>query len=100
QGDSVVVDGNAGVVYINPSQEITREYDRLVRDYAALNRELEELKDEPAETVDGHRVSLYANIGLLSDHDFAHMHGAQGGGFYRSELAFLSPREFPSEEAP
>jgi phosphoenolpyruvate-protein kinase (PTS system EI component) len=38
QGDSLVVDGNSGVVYVNPSQEITREYDRLVRDYAALNR--------------------------------------------------------------
>ncbi len=98
QGDSLVVDGNAGVVYVNPSQEITREYDRLVRDYAALNRELEELKDEPAETIDGHRVSLYANIGLLSDIAFAHMHGAQGVGLYRTEIAFLAHRDFPSEE--
>ena len=98
QGDSLVVDGNAGVVYVNPSHEITREYDRLVRDYAALNRELEELKDEPAETIDGHRVSLYANIGLLSDIAFAHMHGAQGVGLYRTEIAFLAHRDFPSEE--
>jgi len=98
QGDSLVVDGNSGVVYVNPSQEITREYDRLVRDYADLNRELEELKDEPAETIDGHRVSLYANIGLLSDIAFAHMHGAQGVGLYRTEIAFLAHRDFPSEE--
>jgi phosphotransferase system, enzyme I, PtsP len=98
QKDSLVVDGNSGVVYVNPSQEITREYDRLVRDYAALNRELEELKDEPAETVDGHRVSLYANIGLLSDIAFAHMHGAQGVGLYRTEIPFLAHRDFPSEE--
>jgi phosphoenolpyruvate-protein phosphotransferase len=98
QGDALVVDGNSGVVYVNPSQEITREYDRLVRDYAALNRELEELKDEPAETIDGHRVSLYANIGLLSDIAFAHMHGAQGVGLYRTEIAFLAHRDFPSED--
>jgi phosphoenolpyruvate-protein phosphotransferase len=98
QGDSLVVDGNSGVVYVNPSQEITREYDRLVRDYAALNRELEELKDEPAETLDGHRVSLYANIGLLSDIAFAHMHGAQGVGLYRTEIPFLAHRDFPAEE--
>ena len=64
----------------------------------ALNRELEELKDEPAETIDGHRVSLYANIGLLSDIAFAHMHGAQGVGLYRTEIAFLAHRDFPSEE--
>jgi phosphotransferase system, enzyme I, PtsP len=98
QADSLVVDGNSGVVYVNPSQEITREYDRLVRDYAALNRELEELKDEPAETIDGHRVSLYANIGLLSDIAFAHLHGAQGVGLYRTEIPFLAHRDFPSEE--
>jgi phosphotransferase system enzyme I (PtsP) len=98
QGDALVVDGNAGVVYVNPSQEITREYDRLVRDYAALNRQLEELKDEPAETIDGHRVSLYSNIGLLSDIAFAHMHGAQGVGLYRTEIPFLAHRDFPSEE--
>ncbi|MET0503465.1 MAG: phosphoenolpyruvate--protein phosphotransferase, partial [Candidatus Binatia bacterium] len=98
QGDALVVDGNSGVVYVNPSQEITREYDRLVHDYAALNRELEELKDEPAETIDGHRVSLYANIGLLSDIAFAHTHGAQGVGLYRTEIPFLAHRDFPSED--
>lgn len=98
QSDSIIVDGNSGVVYINPSQEVIREYDRLERDYAALNRELEELKDEPAETIDGHRISLYANIGLLSDIAFAHLHGAQGVGLYRTEIPFLTHRDFPSEE--
>jgi phosphotransferase system enzyme I (PtsP) len=98
QGDSVIVDGNSGALYVNPNPEVVREYDRLERDYAALNRELEELKDEPAETVDGHRVSLYANIGLLSDIAFAHLHGAQGVGLYRTEIPFLAHRDFPSEE--
>ena len=98
QGDAVIVDGNSGVVFVNPSQEITREYDRLERDYLALNRELEALRDEPAETPDGHRVALYANIGLLSDIAFAHLHGAQGVGLYRTEIPFLAHRDFPSEE--
>jgi phosphotransferase system enzyme I (PtsP) len=98
QGDPVIVDGNSGIVYVNPGPEITREYDRLIRDYADLNRQLEELKDEPAETLDGHRVSLYANIGLLNDIAFAHMHGAQGVGLYRTEIPFLTHRDFPSEE--
>ena len=98
QGDSVIVDGNSGVLYVNPNPEVVREYDRLEREYDALNRELEELRDEPAETIDGHRVSLYANIGLLSDIAFAHMHGAQGVGLYRTEIPFLAHRDFPSEE--
>jgi phosphotransferase system enzyme I (PtsP) len=98
QGDMLIVDGNAGNIHVNPNAEVIREYDRLERDYAELNRELSGLKSAPAETIDGHRVSLYANIGLLSDVAFAQMHGAQGIGLYRTEIAFLSHRDFPSEE--
>jgi phosphotransferase system enzyme I (PtsP) len=98
QGDLLIVDGNAGGIHVNPNTEVIREYDRLERDYADLNRELGALKDLPAETTDGHRVSLYANIGLLSDVAFANLHGAQGIGLYRTEIAFLSHRDFPSEE--
>ncbi len=97
-GDSLIVDGNSGVVYINPSHEVVREYDRLERDYLALNKELNELHDSPAETQDGRRVALYANVGLLSDIAFAHLHGAQGIGLYRTEIPFLTHRDFPSEE--
>ena len=98
QGDQLIVDGNSGLIYVNPGHEVIREYDRLERDYADLNRELEELKDLPAETLDGHRVSLYANVGLLNDVAFAHLHGAQGVGLYRTEIPFLAHRDFPSEE--
>ncbi len=98
QGDLLIVDGNAGCAYVNPGHEIIREYDRLEREYVAFNRELEEIKDSAAETLDGHRVSLYANVGLLSDVAFAQLHGAQGIGLYRTEISFLAHRDFPSEE--
>lgn len=98
QGDLVIVDGNSGGIYVNPGHEVIREYDRLEKDYAELNRELEELKELPAETIDGHRVALYSNVGLLSDVAFAHLHGAQGVGLYRTEIPFLAHRDFPSEE--
>src|SRR5947199_6353925 len=48
--------------------------------------------------MDGHRVSVYANIGLLSDVAFAHIHGAQGSGLSRTEIPFLTHRDFPSED--
>jgi phosphotransferase system enzyme I (PtsP) len=98
QGDLLIIDGNAGSIHVNPNSEVIREYDRLERDYADLNRELAGLKSLPPETTDGHRVSLYANIGLLSDVAFAQLHGAQGVGLYRTEIPFLSHRDFPSEE--
>ncbi len=98
EGESLIVDGNSGVVYINPSREILQEYDRLEGDYLAFNRQLDEIRELPAETVDGHRVSLYANVGLLTDITFAHNHGAQGIGLYRTEIPFLAHHDFPSEE--
>ncbi len=98
EGDHLVVDGNSGVIYVNPPVDVAREYERLERDYRAFNRELETLKNLPAETTDGRRVSLYANIGLVADLHFAHRHGAQGVGLYRTEFPFLTYREFPDEE--
>ncbi len=96
--DDVIVDGNSGVVYVNPPVDVAREYERLDREYRAFNRELESLKQQPAETTDGRRVSLYANIGLIADLLFAHRHGAEGIGLYRTEFPFLTYREFPDEE--
>ena len=52
----------------------------------------------PAETTDGRRVNLFANIGLIGDLDFARRHGADGIGLYRTEFPFLTYRDFPDEE--
>jgi len=98
EGDQVIVDGNAGIVYVNPTAEIGREFERLDREYRAFNRDLETLRDLPAETLDGHRVGLYANIGLLGDMNLARLHGAEGVGLYRTEVPFLSHRDFLTEE--
>jgi phosphotransferase system enzyme I (PtsP) len=94
----MIVDGNSGVVYVNPPLDVAREYDRLDREYRAFNRELEGLKNVPAETTDGRRVSMYANIGLIADLLFTHRHGAEGIGLYRTEFPFLTYRDFPDEE--
>jgi phosphotransferase system enzyme I (PtsP) len=98
QNDQLIVDGNAGVVYVNPTAEVLREYDRLRREYSAFNRDLESLRDLPAVTPDGHRVHLSANIGLLSDLNMARLHGADGVGLYRTEVPFISHRDFLGEE--
>ena len=97
-GDVVIVDGNSGVVYVNPGAEILREYDRLNREYRDFNRDLEDIRDVPAETRDGKRVALCANVGLLIDLTLARRHGAEGVGLYRTEIPFLTYRDFPGEE--
>ena len=98
EGDDIIVDGNSGVIYVEPPPDVAKEYDRLDRQYRAFNRELDALKNEPAETTDGRRVHLYANIGLIADVLLAHRHGAEGVGLYRTEFPFLTYREFPDEE--
>ncbi len=98
EGDHLIVDGNAGVVFLNPSTEVVREYERLGREYRAFSRDLETLRDLPAQTPDGHLIQLWANVGLLGDLHWARLHGAEGIGLYRTEVAFLSHRDFLSEE--
>ncbi|MBI3248099.1 MAG: phosphoenolpyruvate--protein phosphotransferase [Deltaproteobacteria bacterium] len=98
QDDVVIVDGNSGVVYVNPGAEILHEYDRLDRKYRDFNRDLEDIRDLPAETRDGKRVALCANVGLLIDLTLARRHGAEGVGLYRTEIPFLTYRDFPGEE--
>jgi phosphotransferase system enzyme I (PtsP) len=98
QGDVIIVDGNSGVVHVKPGVEVLREYDRLGREYRNFNRDLEEMHDLPAETRDGKHITLCANIGLLIDVTLARRHGAEGVGLYRTEIPFLTYRDFPSEE--
>jgi phosphotransferase system, enzyme I, PtsP len=98
EGDDLLVDGNAGVVLVNPPADIRREYSRLDREYRAFNRELDALHDLPGETTDGKRIRLFANIGLIADLPMLQRHGADGVGLYRTEFPFLTYREFPTEE--
>ena len=98
EGDEIIVDGNAGVVYLSPGPEVVREYERMEHDYRAFNENLEALHDLPAVTTDGRRVALSANVGLLGDVVLANRHGAEGVGLYRTEFPFISFREFPTEQ--
>ncbi|OFV88302.1 MAG: phosphoenolpyruvate--protein phosphotransferase [Acidobacteria bacterium RBG_16_68_9] len=97
EGDQLIVDGNAGTVYVNPRPEVLREYERLQREHRAFSQELDSLRCQPAVTRDGFHVRLGANIGLLGDLALVRRHGADSIGLYRTELAFLSHREFLTE---
>ncbi|HBG05363.1 MAG: phosphoenolpyruvate--protein phosphotransferase [Geobacteraceae bacterium GWC2_58_44] len=91
----VIVDGTSGCVYINPDASIRQEYQRLQGEFDLKQRALEGIRDLPAETTDGCRISLLANIGLLSDLRVAHLHGAEGVGLYRTEFPFMARNSFP-----
>uniref|UniRef100_A0A831XLF2 phosphoenolpyruvate--protein phosphotransferase n=1 Tax=Geobacter metallireducens TaxID=28232 RepID=A0A831XLF2_GEOME len=96
--DEVIVDGNSGRIYINPSIKIKDEYARLEVDFGIRRRELEELRDLPAVTRDGVEVALKANIGLLSDIRVALANGAEGVGLYRTEFPYMTRSAFPTRD--
>lgn len=98
EGREIVVDGYQGRVFIDPDPAVRAEYQRLVAAEAELTAGLDNLRELPAETLDGYRVSLYVKAGLLSDIPSATQCGADGVGLYRTEFAFMIRETFPSEE--
>ncbi|QHI68563.1 phosphoenolpyruvate--protein phosphotransferase [Tichowtungia aerotolerans] len=92
----LLMDGSAGTVYIQPSDEILAEYAKYQRRADALAAALP-MKPE-SYTADGTRIQIFANINLLSDLKLADEFRAEGVGLYRSEFPFIIRNDFPSEE--
>lgn len=97
-GDYIIVDGNTGNIFINPDDNVVREYKRLQNDYRKHVVELVREKELPAVTLDGVKVDLMANVGLLSDLKFMDYYGADGIGLYRTELPFMARSILPTED--
>ena len=95
---AVIVDGYFGQVYVSPSKTLFAEFKRLSREEEELNESLEELRNKPAQTQDGYRISLYVNTGLAMDAGLSLSVGGEGVGLYRSEVPFMTKDRFPSEE--
>jgi phosphotransferase system enzyme I (PtsP) len=95
---AIIVDGYYGHVFISPPKALVAEYKLLMQEEDQLNQSLESLRDKPAETADGYRVSLQVNTGLAMDAGRSMSVGAEGVGLYRSEIPFMSRDRFPSED--
>ncbi|MBI5464649.1 MAG: phosphoenolpyruvate--protein phosphotransferase, partial [Ignavibacteriales bacterium] len=97
-GDPVIVDGYSGAVVINPSRETIRFYERKKTEHLEFESRLATLRDLPAETLDGHRITLSANVELEQELNFLKLQGSDGIGLYRSETLLLGREDFPTEE--
>jgi phosphotransferase system enzyme I (PtsP) len=98
QDRELVIDGYNGTVHLNPLPQVKRRFQEIVDQDRALNRDLESLRDEPCVTLDGHRMPLWVNTGLMADVTRSLEQGAEGVGLYRTEVPFLLRDRFPSEE--
>jgi phosphotransferase system enzyme I (PtsI) len=89
QDDWVIIDGEAGVVIVDPSPIILAEYGFRQRQYELERTRLARLRNTPAITLDGQRVELLANIEMPEDTATALAAGAVGVGLFRSEFLFM-----------
>ena len=97
-GDTIMVDGHSGQVLLHPDAEAEIRFERLKQAYVDLEQESLRYKDYPAETRDGRKIELLANIELPDEVIGAREQGAAGIGLFRTEYMFLSQPDFPSEE--
>jgi phosphotransferase system enzyme I (PtsI) len=97
-GDRLIVDGVAGVVFVNPESSIEREYDRLAADLKSSKEKLRHLVHLSSATLDGTALPLLANVNKLSDTEAALLYNAEGIGLYRTEFAFSIRSAFPTED--
>ncbi|MDR2159078.1 MAG: phosphoenolpyruvate--protein phosphotransferase [Treponema sp.] len=98
-GDRLVVDGEAGHVIVNPDRTVLLQHEGLIRCFLKSRDELLALRDLPAETTDGYRVVLKANIEIPEEAEQVLRYGAEGIGLYRSEFLFLTPGQSDTEDA-
>lgn len=97
-GDTVIVDGIKGKVIIRPDEKTLKRYRKERHRLEELGRKLEKLKDLPAQTKDGHKVILSANIEFPDEIHSVLAHGAEGIGLYRTEYFYMNREDLPSQE--
>src|SRR5437762_6659897 len=96
-GDQVIVDGNRGVLILNPDEETLERYERTRSSFRTFETQLGELRDLPAETRDGVRIPLLGNIEFPQEASHCLERGADGVGLYRTEFLYLGKDSHPSE---
>jgi phosphoenolpyruvate-protein phosphotransferase (PTS system enzyme I) len=96
--DTLIVDGTTGDVYINPERGVIARFFKEQKKLLKFDKGLFELKSLPAQTRDGHRVELGANIELPDEIPAVISHGAEGIGLYRTEYFYMNRAGLPTEE--
>lgn len=97
-GRFAIVDGYNGSVYVEPTDDVVKEYESKKQEAEEKKRLLQELKGKENITLDGKKIKLYANIGGVADVASALQNDAEGIGLFRSEFLYLESNTFPTEE--
>ena len=97
-GKLAVVDGNHGVIYVEPDAEIMEKMEALKKEEEEKKELLQTFKNKESITLDGKKVLTYANIGNVKDLALVLQNGAEGIGLFRSEFLYLESETYPTED--
>ncbi len=97
-GDTIVFDGEEGVVHVNPTEDVLSLFQQKKKDYEVTRRDLEVLKGMPTVSKDGRVVELAANIGTPKDIKGVIENSGEGIGLYRTEFLYMNRNSMPTEE--
>ena len=97
-GDAVIVDGNRGIVIVNPNDQTIRQYEEYREEFAQLEHKLDAIKTKRAVTRDGTKIKLLGNIEFPEEAEIVLEKGGDGIGLYRTEFLYLNSEKEPTEE--
>ncbi|MCV2888220.1 phosphoenolpyruvate--protein phosphotransferase [Ruegeria aquimaris] len=94
-GDHIMVDGDQGIVHLRPEDSVVTAFRDKIAMQADAQARYVSIRETPAVTLDGHRVNLVMNAGLMADLPSLESSGAEGVGLFRTELQFLVRNKMP-----
>ena len=97
-GDTLIIDGGTGKVVIRPRESTLAAHEQTIEKLRLRKASNLRFHDLPAQSRDGSRVSLQANVGVATDLSLARENGAEGVGLYRTEFPFLLREDFPTQD--
>ncbi len=97
-GDTVIIDGNRGIVIVNPDDETIQQYKRYSHEFVELEHKLDAIREKPAVTRDGTKITILGNIEFPDEAELVLQKGGEGIGLYRTEFLYLNRPTEPTEQ--
>ncbi|MHC4643107.1 MAG: phosphoenolpyruvate--protein phosphotransferase [Planctomycetota bacterium] len=97
-GDTVVIDGNRGIVIVNPDKATIQQYEEYSQEFSQLEQRLDTIRTKPAITRDGTKITLLGNIEFPDEAEMVLQKGGEGIGLYRTEFLYLNREGEPTEQ--
>ncbi len=96
--DVVIIDGNRGIVIVNPDDETIRQYEKYLHEFVEFEHKLDAIRQKPAVTRDNVKITLLGNIEFPDEAESVLQKGGDGIGLYRTEFLYLNNPSEPTEQ--